>query len=70
MADIEPITCTVPEACRVSGLSRATIYRLAGDKKIKLIKVGTRTLVRLDTLRASLDAAPPARIRPAKRAAG
>jgi excisionase family DNA binding protein len=61
-----PITGTIPEACRVYGLSRASIYRLAGDGKIRLVKVGGRTLVWLDSLRDYLNSAPLAEIRPSK----
>ena len=35
----------VNEACRALGISRSTLYRLAAEGRIRLIHVGTRTLV-------------------------
>ena len=35
----------VPEACRVLGISRSTIYRLAAEGRIRFIHIGSRTLV-------------------------
>lgn len=66
MTYLLPITGTVPEACRISGLSRPTLYRLLGDQKIKAVKAGGRTLIRLDSLRDYLESLPPAVIRRSK----
>jgi excisionase family DNA binding protein len=35
----------IPEACRVLGISRSTVYRLAAQGRIRLVHVGSRTLV-------------------------
>jgi len=35
----------IPEACRLLGISRSTIYRLAAEGRIRLIRIGSRTLV-------------------------
>ncbi len=35
----------VLDACRAVGISRSTLYRLAAEGKIKLIRIGGRTLV-------------------------
>ena len=35
----------IPEACRILGISRSTIYRLAAEGRIRLIRIGSRTLV-------------------------
>jgi len=64
VVEIQPITGTILEACRISGLSRPTLYRLLGVRKIKAVKCGSRTLIRLDSLREYLDSLPPASIRP------
>ncbi|MDJ0391360.1 helix-turn-helix domain-containing protein [Roseomonas sp. E05] len=53
----EPITYTVNDAAAVSGLSRATLYRLAADGRLRLVKVGSRTLVDATSLRALLGVA-------------
>jgi excisionase family DNA binding protein len=53
----------VADATRVSGLSRSTLYRLLATGEVKAIKVGRRTLIVAETLRAYLAAAPVAVIR-------
>ncbi len=64
MPEIQPITATVLEACRISGLSRPTIYRILGTGKIRAVKCGGRTLIWLDSLHEYLDSLPPAAFRP------
>jgi excisionase family DNA binding protein len=56
----EPITVTVQEAIRLSGLSNTTIYKLIGEKKLEIIKVGARTLVTFQSLKALLQPASTA----------
>ena len=46
---------TVPEAQDATGLSRSTLYRLIDGKKLRIIKVGTRTLIPADSLVTYLD---------------
>lgn len=52
----DPIAVTIPEAVRLSGLGRSTLYKLAAAKKIKFKKVGTRTLILFASLRALIEA--------------
>lgn len=40
-----PIAYRIPDAVRVSGLSRSTLYELAAAGRLRLSKVGGRTLV-------------------------
>jgi len=44
------VSCTVEEACVVTGLGRTTIYELMKKKKIAVIKVGRRTLILIPSL--------------------
>ncbi len=55
---MRPITVNIPEACRVSGISRSSIYRLRARGKIKIHRIGGRAVVRVDDLDA-LTAPPP-----------
>ena len=48
------LTYTLPDAARLSGLSVATLRRRAADGTLRLIRVGGRTLVPGDSLRAML----------------
>jgi excisionase family DNA binding protein len=54
---LEPLAYTVDEAVRVSGLGRTTLYRLAGEKRITIKKIGRRTLITAASLRSLLEAA-------------
>jgi excisionase family DNA binding protein len=51
----DPITVTIAEARRLSGLSNTTVYKLIGEGRLAVVKVGTRTLVTFDSLQRLLD---------------
>jgi excisionase family DNA binding protein len=51
------ITCSVAEAQRLTGLGKTTIYSLLGDGKITSVRVGTKRLIHVDSLRRFLEAA-------------
>jgi hypothetical protein len=55
-----PLTYTFNDATAVSGLSRSTLYRHAQAGRLRLLKVGGRTLVCAASLRALLGVADPA----------
>lgn len=42
---VEPITITVPTFCELSGLSRATAWRLIRDGRVTVSRTTGRTLV-------------------------
>jgi excisionase family DNA binding protein len=58
-----PVPLAVPpaEACRLIGLSRTGLYRLAAAGEIPLLKIGARTVVRTADLQAYLDRLAAAR---------
>ena len=47
----EPISVRIPEAVRLTGLSRSRIYELMKSRDIEFVKVGRSTLVLLESLR-------------------
>jgi hypothetical protein len=51
------LTHTLNDAARISGLSRSTLYRHAAADRLRLVKVGGRTLVDAASLRALLGVA-------------
>ena len=51
----EPLAYSINDAVRVSGLGRTTLYGLISKGEIKVRKVGARTLVPADSLRAFLS---------------
>lgn len=59
----------IPEACRRYGLSRSRLYLLAGEGRVRFVKVGSATLVDLRSVQDYLSACPPAQVRPPKPAA-
>lgn len=59
-----PSHAPILDAAELSGLSRSAIYREAGNGRIRLVKLGRSTLVCMASVRAFLDALPPARISP------
>ncbi|MEJ1157374.1 helix-turn-helix domain-containing protein [Prosthecomicrobium sp. N25] len=60
----ERLAYTVADACKVLGIGRTTLYKLASEGVLKLVRIGGRTLVprrELDSLieRASAEASSP-----------
>jgi hypothetical protein len=54
---IEPLTCTVKDASRISGLGISTVWKLIHEDKLDTVLVYNRRLVLLPSLRKLL--APP-----------
>lgn len=46
------LTCTIAEACEVTGLGRTKIYELIGDGRVSTTTVGRRRLVIVQSLLA------------------
>jgi len=69
--DRDPITITVPQACRLSGYGPTTVWRLIKERRLKVVRVPgvDRTLVDYDSLRQLLAPAS-AVIPPTKRGRG
>jgi excisionase family DNA binding protein len=44
------LTCTIPEACKVTGLGRTKLYELIGGGYLDTITIGRRRLVRVTSL--------------------
>jgi hypothetical protein len=53
----EPMTCTVKDASRISGLGVSTIWKLVAEGKLDTVRVYNRRLVVLASLRQVLT--PP-----------
>lgn len=59
---IEPEMMPLPRAVGWTGLSRSTLYRLAAEGRIRMVKAGARTLVDCASVRAFLATLPEATI--------
>jgi hypothetical protein len=62
----QPLTVTIPEAIRLSGLSRSEVYRRLGSGDIEARKSGCRTLIVWASLRAHIEGLPAAEFRTPK----
>ncbi len=51
----EQITVTVPQACKMTGISRSTIYTLFDSGRLQKRKLGGRTLILVRDLRELMD---------------
>lgn len=51
----DPLTVTVQEARRLSGLGLTTVYKLIGEGQLRTVKVRGRTLVRYESLKSLLE---------------
>ena len=59
MSNIEPRAYRIPDACRILSLSRSHLYDLASKGRVKLLKIGGRTLVSREEIERLLkDGAP------------
>jgi excisionase family DNA binding protein len=45
-----PLTVRIREACRLTGIGRSKLYELIAAGEIEIVKVGTITLVPVDSL--------------------
>lgn len=50
-----PLAYSIAAACRASSLGRTTLYGLIAKGRLRVIKVGGRTLVPADSLRQLLS---------------
>lgn len=48
----ERLTVRIKEACRITGIGRSKLYELIAEGEIEIVKVGTMTLIPVDSLMA------------------
>jgi excisionase family DNA binding protein len=51
---LPPEVVDIPTACQFLGLGRSKVYRMIGTGELPTVKLGTRRLVRLETMRRML----------------
>lgn len=52
---MSPIAVSVAQACELAGLSKTKIYELIGAGRLAKVKIGRRTLIKVDSIRALLN---------------
>jgi excisionase family DNA binding protein len=60
-SNIEPVTITILDALRLSGLGRTKLYELLTNGEIQSVRVGTRRLIVFASLKACLTGRREAR---------
>lgn len=66
-AQTPPWYATFPNACRVLGIGRTKLYALAGEGRIRIVKVGHRSLVDINQALGWMATLPAAEISPQTR---
>jgi hypothetical protein len=49
------LTCTIAEACEVTGLARTKLYELIGDAQVTTTTIGRRRLVLVQSLLSLIE---------------
>ena len=62
----DPLAVPIPEAVRLSGISRSELYRRLAAGQVHAVKSGSRTLILMDSLRAHIASLPAATFRAPK----
>ena len=52
---MDPINLSIIEAARVLGIARSKLYELINAGQLETVKLGTRTLVRVASIKAFSD---------------
>jgi hypothetical protein len=58
--EVEPYLCSVPQGCQMIGVGTQTMYDLIGAGLVTAVKRGTRTLLKVESLKAYADSLPRA----------
>ena len=55
---------SVPDACAFASCGRSTLYTRAAAGELRMVKLGTKSLIDMDSLRAMIARLPEASLRP------
>ena len=55
---MEPLAVSINKACSLTGLGRTTIYRLTNDGRLDAVKVGTRSLITMESIKRLMTPSP------------
>jgi hypothetical protein len=64
---IDPILCSIPQACVLIGRGTQAIYDLIGRGKIRAVKSDGRTLIDVESLREYVRTLPDAKVAPPRK---
>ena len=64
---MEKLLVSIPDAMKLTGLSRSSLYERLSDSSIRAVKAGRKTLITVESLKAWAASLPPASFKqPAK----
>jgi len=49
---MSPITLSISETCAALSLSRSSIYKLINSGRLRTLKIGSRTLITVESIKA------------------
>ena len=52
---VEPFSVEFNEACRLIPCGRSTLYELIAKKKLRLLKLGRKSMIPVEDIRALID---------------
>jgi len=52
----EPITVRIPAAIRLTGIGRSKLYELIAEGALDVVKIGSSTLITVESIKRMLDA--------------
>ena len=62
MTEKGKLAFSIPDACDATGFGKTSIYEAIGRNELRALKMGTRTFIMADDLKAWLESQPPAQI--------
>lgn len=48
---MDPITTSIADAAKALGIGRTSVYALIKDSRLQVVKIGCRTLVKVESIR-------------------
>lgn len=57
MAALQPILVSIPDAARMLGIGRSKCYGLIDESRLETISIGTRRLVKVESIRRLVEGA-------------
>jgi excisionase family DNA binding protein len=65
VTELTPFAVSIPEAARLAGIGRSSIYKAISSRRLTIRKIGRRSLVEVAALREWLSRLPEGRDRAA-----
>ncbi|MEN9717507.1 MAG: hypothetical protein RIQ99_385 [Pseudomonadota bacterium] len=56
---MQQLTLSIAETCSTLSLSRSSIYKLINEERLRTIKIGSRTLITMESIQALVDKGVP-----------